>query len=331
MPEIKAVHLSTYQIQLKSRFQTALRSIDNFDVFQLKIELSDGRELLGEVVATPAITGITADVLVHDLNNCVIPLLSSISLEDSKLFYQSLASILPNNPTARALADLTLQSMNSTTDMYKIRTDVTIPICEVKELGFIIQERVFHGFSAFKIKLGEDELRNNLEKMQIVRDLVPKDSILRVDPNQSWSVDYSLRFLASLETLGIEIQYLEQPIGRHDLEGLALICRSASTEIMADEACFDLKDLHQIIEMKAADWVNIKILKSGGVTPAKEMAEVALHAGLRLSFGCMIESPLGVRAAMQLAHEFAPNQIHDLDAAWWYLQEKLRYEDGVVQ
>jgi len=45
----------------------------------------------------------------------------------------------------------------------------------------------------------------------------------------------------------------------------------------------------------------------------------------------MIESPLGVRAAMQLAHEFAPNQIHDLDAAWWYLQEKLRYEDGVVQ
>jgi len=331
MPEVKAVHLSTYQIQLKSRFQTALRSVDNFDVFQLKVELTDGRELLGEVVATPAITGITAEVLIHDVNNYVIPLLSGTPLEDSKLFYQSLSSILPNNPTARALADLTLQSMNTTTDIYKIKTDVTIPICEVKELESIIQERMLNGFSAFKVKLGEDELRNNLEKMQIVRDLVPKGSTLRVDPNQSWSVDYSLRFLESLETLGIEVQYLEQPIERHDLEGLALIYRSASTEIMADEACFDLKDLHQIIEMKAADWVNIKILKSGGVTPAKEMAEVALQAGLRLSFGCMIESPLGVRAAMQLAHEFAPNQTHDLDAAWWYLQEKLRYEDGVVQ
>ena len=331
MPEVKAVHLSTYQIQLKSRFQTALRSVDNFDVFQLKVELTDGRELLGEVVATPAITGITAEVLIHDVNNYVIPLLSGTPLEDSKLFYQSLSSILPNNPTARALADLTLQSMNTTTDIYKIKTDVTIPICEVKELESIIQERMLNGFSAFKVKLGEDELRNNLEKMQIVRDLVPKGSTLRVDPNQSWSVDYSLRFLESLETLGIEVQYLEQPIERHDLEGLALIYRSASTEIMADEACFDLKDLHQIIEMKAADWVNIKILKSGGVTPAKEMAEVALQAGLRLSFGCMIESPLGVRAAMQLAHEFAPSQTHDLDAAWWYLQEKLRYEDGVVQ
>jgi L-Ala-D/L-Glu epimerase len=331
MPEVKAVHLSTYQIQLKSRFQTALRSIDSFDVFQLNVELTDGRELLGEVVATPAITGITAEVLIHDVNNYVIPLLSSTSLEDSKFFYQSLSSKLPNNPTARALADLTLQSMNTTTDVYKIKTDVTIPICEVNELESIIQERVSNGFSAFKVKLGEDELGNNLEKMQIVRDLVPRESILRVDPNQSWSVDYSLRFLESLETRGIEVQYLEQPIERHDLEGLALICRSASTEIMADEACFDLKDLHQIIEMKAADWVNIKILKSGGVTPAKVMAEVALQAGLRLSFGCMIESPLGVRAAMQLAHEFAPSQTHDLDAAWWYLQEKLRYEDGVVQ
>lgn len=331
MPEVKAVQLSTHQIQLKSRFQTALRSIDNFDVFQLKVELSDGRELLGEVVATPAITGITAEVLRHDVNNFVIPLLSSTSLEDSKLIYQLLASALPNNPTARALADLTLQSMNEASHTYRIKTDVTIPICEVNELESIIQERVLNGFSAFKIKLGEDELHNNLEKMKILSDLVPKESILRVDPNQSWSVDYSLRFLESIETLGIEVQYLEQPTKRQDLEGLALICRSSATEIMADEACFDLKDLHQIIEMKAADWVNIKILKSGGVTPAKEMAEVALHAGLRLSFGCMIESPLGVRAAMQLAHEFAPNETHDLDAAWWYLQEKLRYEDGVVQ
>jgi L-alanine-DL-glutamate epimerase-like enolase superfamily enzyme len=83
--------------------------------------------------------------------------------------------------------------------------------------------------------------------------------------------------------------------------------------------------------MKAADWVNIKILKAGGVTPAKEMAEVALSSGLKLSFGCMIESPLGVRAAMKLADQFAPEETHDLDAAWWYLQEKLRYEGGVVQ
>jgi L-alanine-DL-glutamate epimerase-like enolase superfamily enzyme len=61
------------------------------------------------------------------------------------------------------------------------------------------------------------------------------------------------------------------------------------------------------------------------------MAAVALNNGLHLSIGCMIESPLGVRAAMQLAYEFAPDETHDLDAAWWYLQEKLKYEGGAVR
>jgi L-Ala-D/L-Glu epimerase len=331
MLEVAAIELSTYQIQLKSRFQTALRSIDNFDVFKLRVELSSGKELLGEVVATPAITGITAEVLIRDVNEFVIPLFRKTSLEDSKVFYSSLALALPHNPTARALGDLTLQSANAPTDDSKIKTDVTIPICEIKSLDRIVEERVLNGFSAFKIKLGEDSLEHNLEKMKTLADLVPGGSILRVDPNQSWSVDYSLKFLESIDSLGIKLQYLEQPVKRDDLDGLSLIRKSSSTEIMADESCFDLKDLHQIIEMQAADWVNIKILKAGGVTPAKEMAEVALSSGLNLSFGCMIESPLGVRAAMQLADQFAPVETHDLDAAWWYLQEKLRYEGGVVQ
>jgi hypothetical protein len=45
----------------------------------------------------------------------------------------------------------------------------------------------------------------------------------------------------------------------------------------------------------------------------------------------MIESPSGVRAAMELAHRYAGDETHDLDAAWWYLQENLRYEGGQVR
>lgn len=331
MLEVMAIALTTYQIQLKNRFQTALRSIENFDVFKLRVELSNGKNLLGEVVATPAITGITAEVLTRDVNDYVIPLFRETSLEDSKAFYSSLVSALPDNPTARALGDLALQSANTLVNDYKIKTDVTIPICDVKSLDRIIEERLLNGFTVFKIKLGEGSLAHNLGKIKAFVNLVPRGSILRVDPNQSWSVDYSLRFLEAIDSLGIELEYLEQPIKREDFDGLSLIRKSSSTEIMADESCFDLKDLHEIIEMKAADWVNIKILKAGGVTPARQMAETALSGGLKISFGCMIESPLGVRAAMQLAREFAPDETHDLDAAWWYLQEKLRYEGGIVQ
>lgn len=331
MLEVVAIELSTYEIQLKSRFQTALRSIDNFDVFKLRVELSSGKELIGEVVATPAITGITAEDLTSDVNEFVMPLFKKTALEDSKAFYDDLVSVLPDNPTARALGDLALMSANTSSDIYKIKTDVTIPICDIKSLERIIKERTLYGFTVFKVKLGREDLARNIEKIKASVDLVPKGSILRVDPNQSWSVDYSLKFLEALDSLGIKLQYLEQPVKREDLSGLSLIRQSSPTEVMADESCFDLKDLYQIMEMEAADWVNIKILKAGGVTPAREMAEIALGSGLKLSFGCMIESPLGVRAAMQLAHEFAPDETHDLDAAWWYLQEKLRYEGGVIQ
>ena len=330
MPKSESISLSTYQIPLKNRFHTALRSIDNFDVYQLKVELSNGEYLLSEVVATPAITGISADVLIQDIHETLIPILEESSFEDANDLYAQLSSHLPNNPTARALGDLVITSGNKSSQALTIKTDVTVPMCTLEEMGFLMSDRISDGFTAFKIKLGEDSLANNLEKIKILDQLTPQNRILRVDPNQSWSVDYTIAFLEAVDSLSIDLEYLEQPIQREDLKGLAFIRHNSSTAIMADEACFALNDLNRIIDMGAADWVNIKILKSGGVTPAREMAAVALHNGLHLSFGCMIESPLGVRAAMKLAHEFAPDETHDLDAAWWYLQEKLKYEGGAV-
>jgi L-alanine-DL-glutamate epimerase-like enolase superfamily enzyme len=331
MPRPESITFSTYQIPLKSRFQTALRSIDNFDVYQLKIMLPNSEELLSEVVATPAITGVSAEVLVRDVQEILIPILKESSLESAEYLYNKLSLNLPNNPTARALGDLALISRNKSSQVLNIKTDVTVPICDVEDMGLLISERISEEFTAFKIKLGADSLANNLEKIKRLDQLTPQDSILRVDPNQSWGVDYSIEFLKALDSLSIDLEYLEQPIHKDDVEGLALIRQNSSTAIMADEACFNLDDLHRIIQMQAADWVNIKILKSGGVTPAREMAAAALNNGLQLSFGCMIESPHGVRAAMELAHEFAPDQTHDLDAAWWYLQDNLRYEGGAVR
>jgi L-alanine-DL-glutamate epimerase-like enolase superfamily enzyme len=294
------------------------------------VELSNGEHLLSEVVATPAITGVSAEVLVRDVHEILIPILEESSLESVEDLYKNLSLNLPSNPTARALGDLVITSGNKSSQALTIKTDVTVPICTLEEMSLLFSDRISDGFTTFKIKLGEDSLANNIEKMKTLDRLTPQDNILRVDPNQSWSADYTIAFLEALDSLSIELEYLEQPIHKDDLKGLALIHQNSSTAIMADEACFNLDDLNRIIEMEAADWVNIKILKSGGVTPAREMAAVALHNGLHLSFGCMIESPLGVRAAMELAYEFAPDQTHDLDAGWWYLQEKLKYEDGAV-
>ena len=162
MPKPESIFFSTYQIPLKNRFHTALRSIDNFDVYQLKVELSNGEHLLSEAVATPAITGISADILIHDIHETLIPILEESSLDDANYLYAQLSSYLPNNPTARALGDLVITSGNKSSQALTIKTDVTVPMCTLEEMGFLMSDRISDGFTAFKIKLGEDSLANNL-------------------------------------------------------------------------------------------------------------------------------------------------------------------------
>ena len=86
---------------------------------------------------------------------------------------------------------------------------------------------------------------------------------------------------------------------------------------MADESVFDLDDLVELVRHDAADLVNLKLAKAGGLTPALELARVARAHGLGVSVGCMLESAVGVSAAAALAAELDCDVAPDLDGAWW--------------
>lgn len=331
MSKRNKVEFSKYSIELSGQFSTALRSINKFEVHKLEIGLADSRKSFGEVVATPAITGISAERLIHDVETALIPFIENTEIVSPQEFYEELAILLPKNPTARALADIAVESMFESFNPSKIATDVTLPMIEGFEYKEMVDKRLEAGFQVFKLKLGKAALKENIQRVEKVMSLLPQSCSLRIDPNQAWDIDYTKRFLDELFSRDLKIDYLEQPIDRLNKSGLAMLKQDSPLPLMADEACFDMADLNQIIDLGAADWINIKILKSGGITPARKMAKVALDAGLKVSFGCMIESPLGVKAAIKLASEFAPDFTHDLDAAWWYPQEQLIYSDGYVK
>mgnify|MGYP003591338277 FL=1 len=112
-------------------------------------------------------------------------------------------------------------------------------------------------------------------------------------------------------------EFLEQPLPAWDLAGLAELRRRIPTPIVADESVFSIHDLRRAIEAQAADIVNIKLAKCGGLRPGLAIAELAKASGLGVMIGSMMESELGVSAAAALAAVIAPAQTHDLDAAWW--------------
>jgi L-alanine-DL-glutamate epimerase-like enolase superfamily enzyme len=241
--------------------------------------------------------------------------------------------------SSRAAADIALHtffaakvglslaaSLDSNTD--RIKTDVTIPISTIDQLDQIVRDRINQGFTSLKVKLGYISLPENLAIMQKIRELVGPQLSLRVDPNQAWDFAYAKDFLVALDKLEIAIDYLEQPVGKNQIDDLANLSGLGLAPIMADESLFTMRDLEEIIVKRACTWVNVKILKSGGIAPARAIADVALASGLNVSIGSMMEGARGVHAAALLASAIAPEVTHDLDAAWWHRDGSLKYSTG---
>jgi L-alanine-DL-glutamate epimerase-like enolase superfamily enzyme len=187
---------------------------------------------------------------------------------------------------------------------------------------------VAEGFTHFKIKANLEPVAELVEKLMIISELLPAGSHLRIDANQAWTFDHTIDVLAAISRTSLVIDYLEQPTPARDFAALAKVKAISSIPIMADESCFTPQDLKELIELDAVDLVNLKLLKSGGLTLAREMAETAKAAGIGVYVGSMMEGDQSLSAAASLAAEIAPDLVHDLDASWWAKESHLRYESG---
>jgi L-alanine-DL-glutamate epimerase-like enolase superfamily enzyme len=211
---------------------------------------------------------------------------------------------------------------------FSIATDVTIPVTAIDKLPSLISDRVAAGFTHFKIKANLESVAEFIEKLQLISSSLPLGSNLRIDANQAWTVEHALEVLGAISSNDLVIDYLEQPTPARDFKALAKIKAKSSIPIMADESCFTPADLSELIALDAIDLVNLKLLKTGGLTTAREMAETAKAAGIGVYVGSMMEGDQSIRAAATLAAEIAPDLVHDLDASWWAKESHLRYESG---
>jgi L-alanine-DL-glutamate epimerase-like enolase superfamily enzyme len=328
--------LGRHEVYLREPFVTALRRVENYTVVTYTISDESGVSGVGEAVATPAIIGDSLDEIDRDFKERITPALASIgNLEEGLTILAGLHAA----SSSKAAADIALHSFFAAkgglslsallgSKVERVKTDVTIPISTIEQLDKIVQDRVDQGFTSLKVKLGAISLSENIAIMQKIRELVGPQVSLRVDPNQAWDFAYAKDFLIALEKLEIAIDYLEQPVGKSQIDDLARLTALGLAPIMADESLFSMSDLEEIIEKKACTWVNVKILKSGGLAPARAIADVARASGLNVSIGSMMEGERGVRAAALLASAIAPEVTHDLDAAWWHRDGSLKYSKG---
>jgi L-alanine-DL-glutamate epimerase-like enolase superfamily enzyme len=106
------------------------------------------------------------------------------------------------------------------------------------------------------------------------------------------------------------VEFVEQPLPPHDVDGLRFVRERSSLPIIADESCIVATDIPRLAG--AVDGINIKLAKCGGLREALRMIATARAHGMLVMAGCMIETSLGITAA---AH-FAPLLDYaDLDGA----------------
>ena len=136
--------------------------------------------------------------------------------------------------------------------------------------------------------------KQDVKHFEAVRKAVGDDVVIGIDPNTGWSVADSLLAIHAMRQY--ELGYIEQPIDRRDLAGLAEIRRQAmGIPVMADEALFTVQDAFALAEARAVDAFCIKLYKLGGFTPARKIAGIAQGANIQLNCGglavqCQLEA-----------------------------------------
>jgi L-alanine-DL-glutamate epimerase-like enolase superfamily enzyme len=158
--------------------------------------------------------------------------------------------------------------------------------------------------------------RQDVKNFELVRRAVGDDVVIGVDPNTGWSVADAL--CAVRELRHFDLGYIEQPIARRDLKGMATIRREAGgVPLMADEGLFTLQDAYALAEAGAVDALCIKLYKIGGLTSARKISAVAEAANIMLNCGGLAsQSQLEAAAS---AHFYAATPVRRMMGAGEFL------------
>lgn len=320
--KVKQVIVGEISIPLHKPFTTALRSVNAVNPILVQVVTDDGVVGYGEAPPTAAITGETKASITAAITEQIAPSITGRSLDELDPLMQALHGSIVKNTSAKAAVDMALfdiMAKSCQKPLYKllggaanqIKTDITISLNDRDTMVKDSVEAVQAGFDILKIKVGKGSLAD-ANTVAAIRAACP-DAVLRVDANQGWGAKEAIRIIRTMEDKGLDIELVEQPVKAHDVDGLRRITQAVTTPILADESVFGLEDAIHIITTHAADLINIKLMKTGGIYNALKICAVAQEYGVQCMMGCMLETKLAVSAAAHLAAAKGIIAMADLD------------------
>jgi L-alanine-DL-glutamate epimerase-like enolase superfamily enzyme len=266
----------------------------------LVVELSDGVHRGYGEATTNAYYGATLDGLRRAVES-VRPLVAATDDLDPPRLWEAMAPRLAHDSFALCALDQAAHDLwgkQRGAPVYKLwglsidripASNFTIGIDEIDVM--VAKLREMPDWPCYKIKLGTDH------DLDIVRALRRHtEAPFRVDANCGWSAEQAIANSHELAELGVE--FIEQPLPADDWAAARRVFEQSALPIIADESCVEEGDVERC--RGAFHGVNIKLVKCGGLTPARRMINRAHELGMKAMVGCMTESTVGISAIAQL-------------------------------
>lgn len=304
--EIYAIHLPLYE-----PFVISYATYDYMPSIIVKITTDTGIVGYGEGVADEHVTGESWKGTFEVLKNTLAPKLIGENPLNIERIHDLMDSEIYGAPTAKAAIDIACFDAAGKSlgvpvyDLLGGRYHEAFPITHVlsiaapEDMAKEAEEKVAAGYRSMKMKVGT-KVADDVLRIEAVRKRIGEDIAIRVDVNQGWETSANtLQVIKRLENCSID--WLEQPVRADDIDGMVEIKSKSTIPMMIDEGLRGMRDMREIIAKRAADKVNIKLMKCGGIYPATKLAHMAEMAGIECQIGSMVESSIGSAAGFNVA------------------------------
>lgn len=320
--KIKRVEVWKQTMQLSESYTIAYGTYTEASCIFIRIETDNNLSGFGCASPDYHVTGETSDSVADILKNVVMPFL----FKKDPLRYihitENIKKMMPESRAARAAVDMALYDIlgkYSELPVWKllggyrtkIATSRTIGIMPLAETLEIAARYLREGVRILKLK-GGLSMNEDLEKLHKMRERFGKTVKIRFDANQGYSVEDAIRFTHE-QNASIHLELLEQPTPANETKLLGKITSRSSIPVMADESILGLTDAFHLVRHDLIDMINIKLMKTGGITDALHINSIGRAAGVEVMVGCMDESALGIAAGLHFALSRPNIQYADLD------------------
>lgn len=296
----RALVADRVRIPFRRPFATATGMWVEREAWILRSVDDDGRVGLGEAVLEPADGEVAETILEALVREAVegaaggLPTLADLERHGAP--GRALAAALES--AALDLAGPPATSGEEGDD--GVGVNATLPSLGPEAAAEAALQAVESGFVTLKVKAGaERETEALVERVRAIRAVVGPNIGLRLDVNGAWDLDTATERLEAVERFAIE--FVEQPLAAHDIDGMAELRRRVGVPIAADEAAASVRDVRTLIEASAVDVLVVKPARVGGPTAVADIAELAAVRGVSVVMSSLFETGIGIAAALAMA------------------------------